>query len=213
MTENEPLSSLTHFVGLLLSIVVLVLMIIYSATSATAWHIVGFSIFGASLILLYGASALYHFVPASHKAKRILQKIDHSMIYLLIAGTYTPMTFVVLDGGWRWGIFGVVWGLALLGITLTLVTRKVRSSISLTLYLGMGWLGIITFPTLYEQLGNGILWLFLGGVLYTSGVLFYILHEVLPRTRWMSMHDVFHIFVLAGSASHVWLMLGYVMYI
>ena len=212
--DNEPLSSLTHLIGLLLSIAGLILIVIFGLTHGNVWHVVSFSIFGATLILLYSTSTLYHFVPKSSKAKWILQRIDHSMIFLLIAGTYTPIGLVVLRGGLGWSIFGIIWGLAILGIVFKLLAKDVWQKCSTVLYVVMGWFALIALKPLIESLGiMGMLWLFIGGIFYTVGVIFYALDRFVPRTRWFGMHEIFHLFVMAGSFSHFWLMFAHILYI
>ncbi|MSR85878.1 hemolysin III family protein [Candidatus Woesearchaeota archaeon] len=214
MKQNEPLSSLTHFIGLLLSIAALVLMIVFAALYGSAWHIVGVSIFGASMILLYCASTVYHAYCKTHHAKSFLQKMDRSFIYVLIAGTYTPLTLVVLHGAWGWTLFGMSWGLAVLGILAELLIKKRKSWISIPLYLIMGWLIVIAINPLLENLSHtGFLFLLLGGICYTIGVLFFILDIFFPGKRWLSFHDIFHLFVIAGSFLHFWVMIRYVIYI
>lgn len=216
LNKDEFVSSLTHFVGFLLSIVALVLLIVFAAHRGTAIHVVAFSIFGASLILLYAISSAYHFIHPYNKAKKILRKIDHSMIYVLIAGTYTPIVLVALKGGLGWSIFGVIWGLAIMGIMLkTLVPiSRVRAWHSVLFYILMGWLIVFAFFPLNEAISStGFLWLLLGGVMYTLGTIFFGLDIVLPRKRWFRMHDIFHLFILAGSFSHFWLMFRYIMYL
>jgi hemolysin III len=213
--QNEPLSSLTHFFGVLLSIVGLVLLVVLAVFHGTVWHVVGFSIFGTSLILLYLSSTLYHLVPKTSKAKNILRRIDHSMIYILIAGTYTPVCLVLPQRGWGWGLLGAVWGLAALGIIFKATGFKMENRfLTIVLYTGMGWLGVIALPPLLRCLPRtGIWWFVAGGILYTLGAVFYVLNRFVPRTRWFGMHEVFHVFVMAGSISHFWAMLKYVLYI
>lgn len=212
--HNEPLSSLTHFVAMLLSIAGLTLLTVFASLYSSAWHIVAFSIFGASLVLLYLASSFYHIAPSHHKIKRILQKIDHSMIYVLIAGTYTPICLVPLRGGWGWSIFGVIWGLAILGIILKTTSKKIKGWFSALFYILIGWLILIAFLPLMESLpAHGLGWLVAGGISYTLGTIFFGLDHIVPRTRWFGMHEVFHLFVIGGSFSHFWVMFKYVLYI
>ncbi|MFH1276694.1 MAG: hemolysin III family protein, partial [Candidatus Woesearchaeota archaeon] len=132
--DNEPLSCITHFFGFLLAIAGLVLMVVFAAHSGNSWHIVSYSIFGATLVLLYLASAVYHFIPKSSGAKRILRKIDRSMIYALIAGTYTPICLVTLRGAWGWTLFGLVWGIAIIGILLSALKINLSRPFYVALY-------------------------------------------------------------------------------
>lgn len=210
--KNEPLSSLTHFIGALLSVAALVLMIVFAALNGKAVHIVGFAVFGASLILLYSTSTLYHFFQKDTKVKNIFQRLDHAMIYVLIAGTYTPITLVMPQRVWGWTIFGVIWGLAAIGITFKGLGIKMTGWFSVVMYIVMGWLVVIAIHPLAQWLTPYALkWLFLGGVMYTAGCLFYALDKYLPRTRWFGMHELFHLFVMAGSFSHFWLMIKHIM--
>lgn len=212
--RNEYLSGLTHLSGALLSIAGLVLLVVYSSLFHKVWHIVSFSIFGSSMILLYTASAVYHLIPKESKWKIFFKKIDLVMIYILIAGTYTPVCLIPLRGGWGWAIFGVIWGLAVLGIIYQASSLKMPGWLSAILYILMGWLIMIALlPLLKTIAGIGFAWLFTGGMFYTLGVIFFGLDKIYPNTKWLSNHDMFHVFVLAGSFSHFWFMWRFIMHI
>ena len=202
---EEIAHAVTHGVGLALSLAALVSLVGAASVRGDAWHVAGCGIFGATLVLLYAASTLYHGI--SHpRAKRVLQRLDHAAIYLLIAGTYTPFALVSLRGAWGWTLLALVWGLAALGIALvaTAPRGKVRR-LSLVLYLGMGWLAVVALEPLLGSLHpRGVALLVLGGLTYTLGVVFYAWHRI-PYN-----HAVWHVFVLAGSACHVACVLGYV---
>ncbi len=207
---NEPLSSLIHFIGALLSIAALIVLIALAATKGTAWHVVGFSIFGAGLILLYSASALFHFFNISTKAKRVFGRIDHSMIFVLIAATYTPICLTILRGIWGWSILGVVWAIAATGISLKSSGVMMNKWLSTSIFIGMGWIMLIaTYPLLKVISFQGFLWLLIGGISYTIGAAFYVLGEKMPRKRMFDYHEIFHLFVLAGSICHFWFMIHY----
>lgn len=209
----DPVSGFTHLLGMFLSIAALVLLAYFAVHEATSWHIVSFAIFGASLILLYMASALYHLLPVSEKWKKILQNIDHMMIYILIAGTYTPICLVPLRGGWGWSIFGVIWGCAALGVAGHTFYRAPRW-LSTLIYVMMGWLVIIAFWPLVQNVpARGIAWLIAGGVFYSIGALIYALRWPLRNAKWFGFHEIFHLFVMAGSVSHFWMMFKYILYI
>ncbi len=211
--KNEPISAFIHFAGVLLSIVGLVLMIIFTVKYGRLIHMVGFIIFGISLIMLYSASTTYHILPITNKAKKILQRIDHAMIFVLIAGTYTPICLALPDRTWGWSLFGIVWGIAVVGIILKSSGIMMRGWISTLLYIVMGWLALIAIYPLMQWLTAGALfWLFFGGAFYTIGCIFYALDKRVHITRWFGMHEIFHIFVLAGSISHFWLLFRYVLY-
>lgn len=215
--EVELISSITHFIGFLLSIAALVILVVLASIYRTPWHVVSFAIFSTSLILLYSASMIYHIIPVSNRWKKRFQKIDHSMIYVLIAGSYTPLCLVCLRSSLGWSLFGVIWGLAVLGIIWKSIFIKMKGwigALSSIIYLVMGWLLIIAFIPLVKCLSfEGFLWLLAGGLFYSSGIIFFILDYFLKKKRIISMHDIFHIFVLIGSFCTFWVMLKYVLYI
>jgi hemolysin III len=201
--HDELANSLTHGLGLLLSLIGAPVLIVSAATTGDPWRIVAASVYAATLILLYAASTLYHAVRGDH-LKEICQRIDHAAIYLLIAGTYTPFMLVSLRGGWGWSIAGVVWGLAVLGVVLKSGFGARLPTLSTWVYLGMGWLIVIALRPLSQHVAlGGLLWLALGGALYTGGVVFY----VWERVRFS--HAIWHLFVLGGSAAHFAAVLWY----
>jgi hemolysin III len=169
------------------------------------WKIVSFSIYGASLFLLYTLSTLYHSLRG--RAKQIFMKLDHVAIYLLIAGSYTPLTLVTLRGAWGWTLFAIIWGLAIVGIIVDGLHKEGSRTIQMIIYLLMGWLILVALYPLIEALpAGGLLLLALGGVFYTSGIIFYAIDE-----RMKHAHGIWHLFVLAGSISHFLAMLLYVL--
>ena len=178
---KDPVSGFSHLLGAIASIVGLVFLIIWAAKYGEgAWDVVSFTIFGVSMFLLYVCSANYHLFNVGEKATRVLRKLDHIMIYILIAGTYTPICLGPLRGGWGWSIFGVVWGIALLGVFLTIFYLKAPRWITTGLYLAMGWLVVIaTYPMIVTFSQAGMLyslwWLLAGGLLYTIGAIIYAL--------------------------------------
>lgn len=202
---EEIAHAVTHGVGAALAIAGLAVLVVYAAVYGTASQVVGCSVFGATLFLLYLASTLYHAMPArSRRAKRVLQQLDHGAIYLLIAGTYTPFTLVALSGGWRMALFGAVWGLALVGLILTATPLRRFRRVSLALYLAMGWIGVVAVRPLVHALPwSTAALLVAGGLAYTIGVVFY------ARDRKWS-HAVWHGFVLAGSGLHFFAILAIV---
>ena len=194
----------THGVGLLLSIAGLAILVVFSSLYGDAWHIVSTSVYGATLILLYAASTLYHGI-SNAKAKSVMQRLDHAAIFLLIAGTYTPFTLVNLRGGWGWTLFGLVWVVAITGIVLELACKKRYKRFSITLYLGLGWLVLIAIkPMLSLVQTGGLLLLLAGGLCYSLGVVFYVWKKLTYH------HAVWHLFVLAGSALHFFSVFFYV---
>lgn len=211
--NNEPLSALTHLLGFLLSIAALIVMIVYATNHGSPAHVVGFTIFGSSLILLYFASSLYHFFPQQTKIKQVFQRLDHAMIFVLIAGTYTPICLTIPQRGWGWSLFGVIWGLAAIGIVIKSLALKLPTWLTPSIYLVMGWLLLIAASPLLHWLPTwAFVWLLIGGLCYSLGVIFYALDRLVRRSLWFGMHEVFHVFVLAGSFSHFWLMFKYVLH-
>jgi len=214
MRDNEPLSSLTAFTGFLLSIIGLVLLIALASQYGRVRHTVGFSVFGSGLILLYLVSAIYHFLPKNKRAKEVFRVLDHAMIYVLIASTYTPITLLIPQRGWGWSLFGIIWGLACVGIILKIAIKNEQTWFVPLPYIAMGWLGIIALPVLHKSLPwIGLRWLLLGGILYTFGVIFFIKGSLPQRKRWFGMHEAFHLFVIGGSLSHFWFMIRYLLYV
>lgn len=203
--SNDIFSGILHAIGAGLAIAALVLLAIY-ATGGRA--ITASVIFGSGLVLLYIASASYHLLPHQWLvAKGVLRKIDHAMIYVLIAATYTPIALIGLRGGWGWSIFGVSWGLAVIGILSKAIPAWHPSHLVSTLhYLVMGWLVLIAWPELQQFSSGALLWLTLGGGLYTTGVIFYSLDRKIKLPHF-GMHEIFHLFVIAGSFCHFWLVL------
>jgi hemolysin III len=202
---EEFASTVTHGVGLLLSLGGLTVLVVLAALRGTAWHIVSCAVYGATLVLLYTASTLYHAV-RTPRAKRILRILDHGAIYLLIAGTYTPFTLVTLRGGLGWTLFGLVWGLAIVGIVFKVFHVTRFPILSTLVYLSMGWLVVIAWRPVMRMIpGGGLALLLAGGIAYTAGVLFYASHK-LPFN-----HAIWHLFVLAGSICHYAAVLLYVL--
>jgi hemolysin III len=196
MYPGERFNSLSHLIGAAAALAGTASLIVVAARQGDPWKIVSFSIYGATLFLLYLSSTLYHSLPS--RGKTVFRKLDHLAIYLLIAGTYTPFTLVTLRGPWGWSLFGIVWGLALLGIVLETVGPRGRRVLPLAIYLVMGWLIVMALKPLTAQLspaGGG--WLLVGGLFYTVGVLFYAFDK-----RVVHFHGIWHLFVIAGSLCH-----------
>lgn len=194
--KEEKLNVISHFIGLILSIVALILLVYYASVEGSVWHIVSFSIYGASLIVLYSASTLYHY-SQQPALRQKLNIFDHAAIYVLIAGTYTPFTLVVLKGWVGWAIFGVSWGLAIFGVIFKLFYTGKYDKISTIAYVLMGWMVIFAIKPLVNNLPiEGLLWLLAGGIFYTVGAILYSIKKIKYN------HAIFHIFVLLGSFSH-----------
>jgi hemolysin III len=203
--REELAHGISHGIGAGLSIAGLIVLLVTAISYGNVWHVISAAIYGSSLILLYLASALYHLF-SSPGIKKFLQKLDHTMIYVLIAGTYTPLTLITLRGAWGWTLFGLVWGMALCGLILELFVKKRIQWASLTLYLGMGWLMVIAINPLVGSLATGGLILLLsGGLFYTFGIIFYVWKKLSYH------HAIWHLFVMAGSGTHFFAILYYVM--
>jgi hemolysin III len=196
MYRGERFNSISHLLGAILALAGLIVLMVRATLTGDPWKIVSFSIYGSTLVALYSSSALYHSIRGS--SKKMLQKFDHCTIYLLIAGSYTPFTLVTLRGAWGWSLFGVVWGLAVIGILQELLFAKRRAVLSVAIYLLMGWIAMIVIRPLSHALpGAGMTWLVAGGLFYTIGVVFFALDKRLEYS-----HEIWHLFVLAGSACH-----------
>ena len=201
---EELANSLSHGLALVVALVGGPYLIVQAVRRADAVFVVGTSLFCVTIVALYLASTLYHALPAG-RAKRVLRVIDHSSIFLLIAGSYTPFTLGVLRGAWGWALFGVVWGLALVGIVLKSVGKASHPIASTGLYLLMGWLVVIAVDPLFAKVPTaGLLWLLAGGLFYTAGVAFYATDSRLPFG-----HLIWHLFVVAGTACHFLAVLWY----
>ncbi|TMQ75695.1 PAQR family membrane homeostasis protein TrhA [Candidatus Accumulibacter phosphatis] len=205
MYYGEKFNAWTHLVGAILAVAGTAVLVVLAARSGDAWKMVSISIYGATLVLLYSFSALYHSFRG--RAKDILRKLDHQSIYLLIAGSYTPFCLVTLRGPWGWSLLAVVWGLALLGGVQELCMRSEARTLSMVIYIVMGWAVVVALVPMLEALGvAGFTWVAAGGVFYTGGIVFYVLD-----TRLRHAHGVWHLFVMAGSAAHYFAVLFYVL--
>lgn len=194
---EEKINITSHAIGILLSVIALVLLVVHASRDGNAWHIVSFSIFGVSLLVLFSASTYYHSVKKPTTRAR-LRVFDHAAIYVLIAGTYTPFTLVTLSGTVGWTIFGIAWGMALTGIILKLFFTGRYTIISTSMYVLMGWMIIFAIKPLANHLPTqGLYWLIAGGVAYTVGAILYSIKKI-PFN-----HAIFHVFVLLGSLCHV----------
>lgn len=209
---REPANALTHLVGVVLAVAGTVTLVI--ASLGDPWRIVSAAIFGASMIVLYTASTLLHGVNAGARTLRRLRVLDHAAIFVLIAGTYTPVTLVPLrlvSPGWGWALFGTVWGLALLGVVFKLFWIGAPRWLSTALYVGLGWLVMVGVVPLVQALPvAAIAWLVAGGVCYTLGALVYASKRPDPWPQTFGFHALWHLFVLAGTACHFVMILVYV---
>ncbi len=205
MHHGERLNTITHLMGAVFALVATSILITIAGVKEDVGKIVGFSVYGSMMIFLYVTSTVYHWV--RHPGwKSFLQRLDYISIYLMIAGSYTPFTLVVLENVWRWTIFGIIWGLALIGISQEILIGKRTRIISLVIYVLMGWLIVVaTEPMLKSLATGGIIWLILGGCFYTLGVVVFVFDEKIKHG-----HGIWHLFVLAGTISHFACLIGYV---
>lgn len=203
MYPGERFNSISHLVGACLALVGTVVLIVLASLHGDARKIVSLTIYGVSLLALYTVSTLYHSLKG--RAKRVFRHLDHTAIYLLIAGSYTPLTLVVLGGRLGWALFAAVWALAVIGVVQEFRRVKGERVLSVVIYLTMGWLAVVALGPLARALGTaGFALLITGGVFYTAGIAFYALDRRLPV-----FHGVWHLFVLAGSIAHYLVVLAY----
>lgn len=208
---REPVNGLTHLAGGLLAVVGLGVLLATAAGAGRLDQAVAFAIFGLSLISLYTASSLYHLLPLSPSGIARLRRLDHMTIFVLIAGTYTPFCLLALDGAWKWGLLALIWVLALCGVLLKLFWMNTPRWLSVVLYLGMGWVAVVAAPALLRAVpAGGMAWVLAGGLTYSAGALVYGLKRPNPVPGVFGFHEVWHLFVIAGSACHFWAVLRYI---
>jgi len=204
MYYGERFNAWTHLVGALLALAGAILLLWKAIPGGDGWKIFAVSVYGATLVLLYSISTIYHSVRG--QAKRILRKLDHLSIYLLIAGSYTPFCLITLRGPWGWSLFGVIWSLAAIGMLQEIKPRSEARVMSLVIYAVMGWIVLVAINPLLETLGiAGFIWLAAGGIFYTVGIVFFAFDE-----RFRHWHGIWHLFVIAGSLMHYIAILFYV---
>ncbi|MGP0172127.1 PAQR family membrane homeostasis protein TrhA [Pseudomonas sp. NCHU5208] len=205
MYHGERFNAWSHLIGAVLAAIGAIWLLVLASATGDTWKIVAVAIYGVTLMLLYSISTLYHSVRGP--AKRVMQKLDHLSIYLLIAGSYTPFCLVTLRGPWGWTLFGVVWGLALIGMLQEIKPRSEARVLSLIIYAVMGWIVLVAVNPLIAALGmTGFKWLAAGGVLYTVGIIFFAYDS-----RFRHWHGIWHLFVMAGSLLHFVAILFYVL--
>lgn len=200
---RDPISGVTHLLGAILSVVALIWLLWVAMGQDNLWQIISFSVFGVSLILLYTSSAIYHIVRASTRVIQNLRRLDHTMIFVLIAGTYTPFCLGPLRGPWGFWLLGVIWGVGILGILFSIFWINAPRWLTTSLYLAMGWAIVVAAMPLVRSLPSGaLLWLAIGGVMYSSGAVIYAIKRPNPLPGVFGFHEIWHLFVLAGSFSH-----------
>ena len=202
---RDPVSGLTHLIGALFAIVALCILAVQAATYGGIWHMVSFSIFGATLFLMFASSALYHLLHAPDHIIVWLKRLDHMAIFLLIAGSYTPFCLIPLHGPVGWGLFSAVWALALAGVFLKLFWLSAPRWLSTVVYVSMGWLIVFAIEPATETIPEDALWwLLYGGLAYTIGAIVYATKKPDPWPRWFGFHEIWHLFVMAGAFCHFW---------
>jgi hemolysin III len=207
---REPINGLTHLAGAILAVFALGVLVGLAVAAGKVRHLVAFLVFGFSLVALYTSSALYHLLPLSARGVERLRRLDHIMIFVLIAGTYTPFCLIALHGGWRWGLLGTVWGIALAGVGLKFGWMGAPVWFSTALYLVQGWVALAALPVLVRALpAHGLIWLAAGGVIYSLGAVIFAIEWPTIRRGVFEAHELWHLFVLAGSACHVWAVARY----
>lgn len=195
----------------MLALIALGVLLFVASEAGRVDQFVAFGIFGCSLVALYGASALYHLLPVSPSAVARLRRVDHVTIFLLIAGTYTPICVLALEGGWGVGLLGLIWTLALCGVVLKVLWMDAPRWLSVGLYLAMGWLAVVAAEAIFRAIPpGGIAWLLGGGLVYSAGALVYGLKRPNLVPGVFGFHELWHLFVMAGSACHFWAMLRYI---
>ena len=207
---REPVSGLTHLIGAMLGVAGTVVLMVAAVGTRDVLRLLGVGIFGLSLTLLYATSAIYHLVPKTEMGIRLWRRLDYTMIYVLIAGTYTPICLIALPNIWGWTMLGAVWTLSIGGSVLRLCWPGAPQALAIALYVIIGWLGIFAFFPLIAAVPFGaVLWLIVGGFFYTAGAIIFAIKR--PNFhRAFGFHELWHLFVMAGSSSHFWVVLGYI---
>jgi len=205
------MNGLTHCIAALLAVAGLVVLMLRAVDPPRPLHLLSFFVFGAALILLYLTSTAYHWAQCSDKGLQRLRRLDHIMIFVVIAATYTPICLIPLRGPWGWSLFGGIWALACAGVLMKMVWLQTPRWLSTTVYVAMGWLAVVAVYPLYRALQPAaFVWLVAGGLFYTAGALVYALKKPDPWPRAFGFHELFHVLVVMGSFSHFWVLYEYV---
>lgn len=208
---RDPMSGLTHCIGAFLAVIGLIILIDTALNPLRPWHLVTYTVFGLGMIALYTVSTLYHWLPLSENGTRVLRKMDHMMIFVLIAATYTPFCLIPLRGPWGWSIFGTVWGLAALGIVFKIFWIDAPRWLTAGMYVCMGWVALVGIWPLVNTLPAGALaWLVGGGLFYTLGAVIYACKRPDPWPGRFGFHEIFHVLVMLGSMCFFWAVYTYV---
>jgi len=202
---REPVNGLTHTVGTFFALIGLIILLYKTVEEGAFDKTIAFSIFGSSMICMYLSSSLFHSIPAKKKILKRFRTLDHCMIYVFIAGSYTPVCLLLMKGQWRWVAFGTVWTIAILGILQKITWMNAPRWLSTTLYMVTGWLGLGLYPGLRADCPSYFLiWMLVGGLAYTIGAIIYGLKKPNPIPGWFGHHEIWHLFVMAGTLSHFW---------
>jgi hemolysin III len=208
---RDPINGLTHFIGCLLAVLGLILLLYKAADPVKPWHIATFTVFSTGMILLYMASTLYHWLPLSPAGIQRLRRVDHIMIFIMIAATYTPVCLIPLRNSIGWELFFGVWGIAAIGLFVKVFWLQAPRWLSVTIYVLMGWLAILGIVPIARILQPGaVFWLVIGGLLYTAGAVIYAIKRPNPWPNRFGFHEIFHLFVMLGSFSHFMMMYQYI---
>ncbi|MCL2664923.1 MAG: hemolysin III family protein [Defluviitaleaceae bacterium] len=209
---RDPFSAMTHLAAAVISLAFTVFFINMALSRGSHVYVVAFAIFGLALILLYTASTVYHMLPVPEKVIAILRRVDHMMIFVLIAGTYTPICLLPLRGPWGWGLLIAIWGLAFSGIILKALWINAPRWLSTAIYLFMGWLVLAAFFPLIRAIPlAGVIMLISGGAVYSVGAIFYALKWPKFKIKWFGFHELFHLLVMGGSGFHIFFMIRYIL--
>lgn len=211
MNIKDPVSALTHFAGAVLSLAAVVALVTKAAGTGNWLYILSFSIFGLSLVALYTASTVYHIIDKPEAMRKVARRIDHMMIFVLIAGTYTPICLIALNGPLGYGLFALIWVVAISGIVMKALWMNAPRWLTSGLYILMGWMVVLAMQPIIAALSpEGFQWLLAGGIIYTIGGIIYALKWPFKNNKWFGFHELFHIFVLGGSFCHFVLVVAYV---
>lgn len=201
---RDPFSGLSHLVGAILSIAALFILAAKASAQNDTTYLVSFMIFGVTMLLMFASSTVYHLVQASDDTIKWLKRVDHMSIFLLIAGTYTPICLIAIGGSTGWIMFSVVWGIALIGVFLKLVWINAPRWLSTMIYILMGWLVVAFYPVLDKIPADALRWIAYGGLSYTFGAVIYATKWPDPWPKWFGFHDIWHLFVMGGAFCHFW---------
>lgn len=209
LPAREPFNTYSHLIGAIVAIIWTVALML-NASESSLWHKLSFLIYGITVFSMFSSSAIYHSINVSFKREEFFRLIDHIMIYLVIAGSYTPICAIVLEGDWRLWMLTGIWLFALFGVLKKIFWLNAPRWFSTLLYLLMGWIAVIIFPQIWELLPHGFAyWIAIGGLCYTIGAIIYVIEKPNPKPETFGFHEIWHIFVMGGAFSHFWAIFYY----